>query len=244
VSIGKAVLNKNTKFTTGNSGCWEGGHFLPLWCNPAFVPGGDREDWLSEADASLCDVMDRTLPTFVMNENYLDHPLCTHQRMYSIVLRDPADRVMSHERHLLYLEREEEEERLKLIRNNYIVWALSSGATTEHGKRLSVVPVREHLEIAKDTLLKFDFLLDLSTLAQNDTCYKNMLDLMGLAPNEQTPPQHDMKGIGTGEEIAFSREEYRKLNLLDIELYEYAQRIITHDCEFYSVVKARMDFDK
>jgi len=67
---------------------------------------------------------------------------------------------------------------------------------------------------------------------------------MGLAPNEQNPPQHDMKGIGTGEEIAFSREELRKLNLLDIELYEYAQRIITHDCEFYSVVKARMDFDK
>ena len=242
--LAKQYSNKNTKFTTGNSGCWEGGHFLPLWCNPAFVPGGDREDWLSEADASLCDVMDRTLPTFVMNENYLDHPLCTHQRMYSIVLRDPADRVMSHERHLLYLERENEEERLKLIRNNYIVWALSSGATTEHGKRLSVVPVREHLEIAKDTLLKFDFLLDLSTLAQNETCYKNMLDLMGLAPNEQNPPQHDMKGIGTGEEIAFSREEYRRLNLLDIELYEYAQRIITHDCEFYSVVKARMDFDK
>eukprot|EP00984_Skeletonema_dohrnii_P027891 scaffold17602_cov77-Skeletonema_dohrnii-CCMP3373.AAC.1 len=71
-----------------------------------------------------------------------------------------------------------------------------------------------------------------------------MLYLMGLEPNEQTPPQHDMKGIGMGKEIAFSREEYRKLNLLDIELYEYAQRIITHDCEFYSVVKARMDFYK
>lgn len=241
--LAKQYSNKNSKFTTGNSGCWEG-HFLPLWCNPAFVPGGDREDWLSEADASFCDAMDTTLPTFVMNENYLDHPLCTQQRLYSIVLRDPVDRVMSHERHLLNFERENEEERLQLIRNNYIVWALSSGATTEHGKRLSVVPVREHLEIAKDTLSKFDFLLDLSTLAQNETCYKNMLDLMGLAPNEQTPPGHDMKGIGKGEEIAFSREEYRKMNLLDIELHEYAQRIITHDCEFYSIVKERMDFEK
>lgn len=105
-SLAKQKSKKYTNFTVAKTnGCWEGDHFLPLWCNPHFVPGGDRSKWASLDNSALCNMMDRNLSMFVMNENYLDHPLCTQQKIYSIVLRDPVDRVMSNERHLLEFQR-------------------------------------------------------------------------------------------------------------------------------------------
>ena len=158
---------------------------MALWCHrTCFVPGGDRSGWLeynNETDpstsAALCNVMDRKLPVFVMNENYIDHPLCTEYRLYSIALRDPVDRVMSNERHLMIWDLEHNKEWLQLIRHNYIVWALSSG-TEKHGERLSILPHKKHLEIAKETLLHFDYILDVT--ATSSSCHDDMLFLMGL----------------------------------------------------------------
>jgi len=244
-SLATEKSEKYTNFTIATTnGCWEGEHFLPLWCNPRFVPGGDRSEWLdynNEAvppdskTAALCHVMDRKLPMFVMNENYLDHPLCTRHRIYSIALRDPLDRVMSNERHLLEFGRKHNEERLQLIRNNYIVWALSSG-TTKHGERLSILPQREHLEIAKETLLQLDYMLDVTTTSSS--CHDDILYLMGLASGDSEKLPHEMKGWGKdSNNLALSRKEYEELNLLDIELYEYAQRVMRVDCEFFSLVR-------
>lgn len=250
-SLATEKAEQDTNFTVATTnGCWEGEHFLPLWCHSLrFVPGGDRSEWLdynneaalpdpSTATAALCNAMDRKLPIFVMNENYLDHPLCTQQRIYSIVIRNPVDRVMSNERHLLEFGREHEKERLQLIRNNYIVWALSSG-TTKHGERLSILPQKEHLEIAKETLLQFDYLLDV-TLTFSSSCHDDILYLMGLASGDGENPPHEMKGRGKQNNLALTRKEYKELNLLDIELYEYAQSVMRVDCEFFSLVRQQM----
>ena len=238
-SLAKQKSKKYTNFTVAKTnGCWEGDHFLPLWCNPHFVPGGDRSEWASLDNSALCNMMDRNLSMFVMNENYLDHPLCTQEKIYSIVLRDPVDRVMSNERHLLEFQRVHHKERVDLIRNNYIVWALSSG-TTAHGKRLSVLPQRKHLEIAKETLLQFDYILDVTT---STSCRVDVLYLMGLASNgdsEKMP--HEMKGRGKQWKLALSRKEYEELNLLDIELHEYAQSVMRVDCEFFSRLRERIN---
>ena len=40
--------------------------------------------------------------------------------------------------------------RLDLMRNNYLVWAITSGST-EHGKRFSVTPQRKHLDVLQRT---------------------------------------------------------------------------------------------
>ena len=45
-----------------------------------------------------------------------------------------------------------------------------------------------------------------------------------------------MKGRGEGSNLALTQKEYEELNLLDIELYEYAQRVMRVDCEFFSLV--------
>lgn len=248
-SLATEKAERDTNFTVATTnGCWEREHFLPLWCSNStrFVPGGDRSEWLdynNEADPStstsaLCNAMDRKLPMFVMNENYLDHPLCTQQRIYSIVLRNPVDRVMSNERHLLEFGIEHNKERLQLIWNNYIVWALSSG-TTKHGERLSILPQKEHLEIAKETLLQFDYLLDI-TLTFPSSCHDDILYLMGLASGDGKNPPHEMKGKGKQNNLALTRKEYKELNLLDIELYEYAQSVMRVDCEFFSLVRQQM----
>lgn len=252
-SLATEKAEQDTNFTVATTnGCWEGKHFLPLWCNPRFVPGGDRSEWLDynneaapqdpSTTAALCNTMNRKLPTFVMNENYLDHPLCTRYRIYSIVLRDPVDRVMSNERHLLELETEHNKERLQLIRNNYIVWALSSG-TTKHGERLSILPQKEHLEIAKETLLQFDYILDVADVAltsSSSSCHDDILYLMGLASGDGENPPHEMKGWGKQNNLTLTRTEYKELNLLDIELYEYAQSIMRVDCAFFSLVRQQM----
>ena len=243
----KQKSKKDTNFTITNiNGCWEGDHFLPLWCNPNFIPGGDRNTFHDDniienakdnpwVITTSCNTMDRKLPTFVMNENYLDHPLCTENRIYSTILRNPIERVASHERHLLAFGsgREHVQERLELVRNNYMVWALSSG-TTKHGRRLSMIPLREHLQIAKNTLLQFDYIFDFTTSCRNDIIY-----LMGLPSDEAMP--HQMKGIGKSKSLRLSQEEYEELNLLDVELYDYAQSVMKVDCDFFSLVRERMD---
>ena len=144
---------------------------------------------------------------------------------------------MSNERHLLEFDREHNKERLQLIRNNYIVWALSCG-TTKHGGRLAILPQREHLEIAKNTLLQFDYILDVTTTSSS--CHDDILYLMGLANGAGEKLPHAMKGWGKENNLDLSRQEYEELNLLDIELYEHAQSVMRVDCEFFSLVREQM----
>ena len=213
-----------------NRNCWEEKHFRPLWLhNPDFVKG-DRKEWLGKNNnTASCQMIDSKLPPFIMNENYLDYPLCTSQRLYSVLLRDPIERVRSHEKYFdEYIGKGDphKEGKRQLIRNNYITWTLAAGITG-HGNRVSLIPRREHLEIAMETLARFDFLLELTN---NHTCTNITLNLMGFTGHELL---HSNADKGGDKVLIESDAKFREWNQLDIELYDYAQRLMQVDCEFF-----------
>jgi len=222
------------KVTPKTSNCWERKHFRPIWCCHDFE---DREEWSSNV-TTACDVLNSTLPSFTMNENYLDHPLCD-KRIYSVLLRNPIERARSQERHLGFfdLKRGQAEvnssnddflARLNLTRNNYMTWALAVGSIDGPGK-LTALPQHNLLEIAKRTLLQIDFLLDPS---QNQKCNKATLSLMGFG-NTTLPHANEHKNRFPELQHNISHDIYKVWNALDIELYHYAQRLIELDCEFF-----------
>ena len=169
------MLNKSVPLHTN---CFEKKHFYPIWCCKEGF--GDREGWAAEVDntsntnnTSICKVIDEALPyEITMNENYMDNPLCFNERLYSVTLREPISRVKSHEVHLLQFHNANwfgngndtiYQSRLKLARYNHMTWALSVGRSTSDEEKVRVVPQRQHLEIAKDTLLQLDFIIDLTS---------------------------------------------------------------------------------
>jgi hypothetical protein len=220
----KSVLNPDKK----GSNCWEGKHFYPAWMS------GDidaREDML---DNKTCHAyMERpNLPEFVMNENYLDLPMCPHQRIYSMVIREPVDRAMSNERHLYNFRDKSTEvtflQRKELVRHKYITWALSAGASSGD-RKFQLVPQEDQLDIAKDTLSRFDFLVDFT---MNDTsCLGATLELMGIR-NTTIGQQRKQFGKQHSSKLK-PREMYQLWNSLDLKLYEYAQQLMDIDCRFF-----------
>lgn len=199
---------------------------MPLWCCSEFA---DRQEW---DPANVCNALDQILPEFSMNENYLDHPLCQNNRLYSILLRNPVDRAMSQERHLSRFSlngnwtMDKYSARLELTRKNYMTWALTSGLTD--GEKATFIPQREHMDVAKDILSRFDFLLEFTS----KSCLPVMMGLMGFG-NATLP--HDNVNAGGGNHFLFKfdLEQYRAWNLLDIELYEYARKLALLDCDFF-----------
>lgn len=206
--------------TSGNN-CWEKTHFYPLWCCFKFE---DRPEWPS------CEVLNEKLPEFVMNENYLDYPLCMQNRMYSTLIRDPIDRAMSHELHLGNFPNVKDTypTRLALGQHNYFTWAMTSGSTMNRGNKTSFIPLPQHLELAMDTLSRFDFLLELSL---NNTCDTSILNFMGFGNHTEEPHKNSSAVLNPHEML--SRETYNEWNLLDKELFLYARRLMEVDCEFF-----------
>jgi len=250
------MLNKSVPLHTN---CFEKNHFYPIWCcHKGF---GDREDWNNNNNnTSICNTLDKALPyEITMNENYMDYPLCLNERLYSVTLREPISRVKSHEVHLLQFHNANwfgngnvtiYQSRLKLARYNHMTWALSVGSSTSDEEKVRVVPQRQHLEIAKDTLLQLDFIIDLtsSSSQQNQLCNNVTINLLmgGIAASISLP--HDNSGAmrrkrqkirakRTNQTFAEpSKEDYERLNALDIELYNYASKLIKLDCEFHQSI--------
>lgn len=210
--------------------CWDERRFYPLWIwgefwdRPSFDNGGR-----SGVAASFCESFDSELPQLVMNENYLDHPLCTRERIYSILVRDPVERTMSHERHLLAkrdrMSQRDFEGRLSLARNSYVTWSLSHGLVGRGTGEVNAVPSREHLEVAKDALLNFDFVMDMTSGA---VCTSQSLKLMGLGAD---PLGRHNANKGGDFAAPLDRDQYESLNVLDAELYEFAKKLMQIDCD-------------
>jgi hypothetical protein len=178
------------------------------------------------------------LPEFVMNENYLDLPMCPGQRIYSMVIRDPVDRAMSNERHLYNFRNKSTDvtffQRKELVRHNYITWALSAGASSE--RRFQLVPQEDQFDIAKDTLSRFDFLLDFTR--NGTSCLGVTLELMGI---QNATIGHQRKGFGKQHKSKLKpREMYESWNLLDLKLYEYSQQLMDIDCQFFLRLKREL----
>jgi hypothetical protein len=225
------LVKKLHKKTTNSSyNCWEPNYFYPAWFWGNFT---GRQGLLENA---TCDDFaypeNQSLPEFVMNENYLDHPLCLTQRIYSMTLRNPIDRAMSNDRHLLYIFNGPSSvtrfhERRELVRHNYITWALSAG--TNNGSKFSLVPHATQLEIAKDTISSLDFLIDFS---QPSECLKVTLELMSFGNRTVVSEANVGKGNIFKKHLPV-REKYEQWNVLDFELYEYAQQLMMVDCIFF-----------
>lgn len=231
-----SLANKSSKQTTQRN-CWERAHFCPLWCCCKFA---DHQEWPS------CSVLDESLPEFVMNENYLDYPLCMQNRIYSMLLRDPIDRAMSHVRHLsLFNERlngtlANYTARMSLVQNNYMTWALASRGATSRGdsERILLIPQSKHLEVAMDTLSRIDFVMELS---QNTTCDVSILKFMGF---EKAGLQHKNVSKRKKETIILDRESYELTNALDMKLFHYARDLMKLDCEFFVRLEKEDEVEK
>lgn len=191
------LAKKHSNFSTHGGNCWLK-YFCPLWCKCS-----DREP------VATCSQLD-SLPDFVMNENWLDHPLCMEDRLYSISLRHPVDRALSHVNHYLEMIKNGGIEsfattsgwRLNLIQSNYLTWSLVSGL---HEKPREVVPAPHHLEIAKEALSKFDFLLEFS---KNKTCDSAILGFIGF--NRTEPLHARTKRVNYSER--YRRNVYEQMN--------------------------------
>lgn len=201
--------------------CFESRHFYPLWC---------CHNKFEDRKGLGCDEIDN-LPSFTMNENYLDHPLCLENRIYSVLLRSPIERALSQERHLGSFARRNAwknndteifSARLMLAQNNYMTWALAIGSTG-HTHKVTTLPNRDLLNVAKKTLLQLDFLLD--PLHQRHECITATLGLMDF---ENTMLPHKNKDHKPPHNVTREKE----LNALDIELYQYATKLMELDCNF------------
>ena len=76
---------------------------------------------------------------------------------------------------------------MELVRRDYITWALSTDyANNSSTDKFHIVPTENELEIAKDALSKFDFIIDIAK--KNETCTNTILELMGFGTENWTYP--------------------------------------------------------
>jgi len=172
-----------------------------------------------------------------MNENYLDHPLCMQQRLYSIVIREPVERAISHEMHLekfrdyYKMTHETFEKRLSMGRMNYMTWALSVDLIDRSGMNKAMIkPGRTiHAEVAMETLSKFDFILEFSRDKACDAASVHFMGFGDLVPGHNSADVEKSKGLNP-------RAFYEEWNKLDMAVYRYANKLMEVDCEFFARV--------
>jgi hypothetical protein len=221
-SLCKIVKDRGVMTSNGRN-CWTG-EFCPLWCG------------CTDPKPTTCTDLSQNEYDFVMNENWLDG-FCDDDvgRVYSIMLREPVSRAISHVNHLLDALAARGHEhfrntkgwRLTLAQSNYITWSLVAHNRTEPPSLFR--PREEHLQEAEETLRKMDFILDLSF--PNPECNAIVLELMGITESSE--------GIGRSNSYKkdykkyFDWESYESMNALDVQLYQYATTLIEADCKFF-----------
>lgn len=250
------TLARANEFSTPIENCWFGS-FCPIWCCC------DSRQQVSCDDIAVME------PDFIMNENWLDHPMCDQHRTYSIVLRHPVERAISHVNNYQdlvarHLPRSGMAKgwRLNLLQSNYMTWALIAGdprvwsALQEHqdlsmknitpstSKERTLVaaqiaPTAEHLEWAKETLRKFDYILLMRIIPEEHhhlnitaECLQNTLQLMGME-DMQTLQRDSENTFDASYREQYRDEAYKSLNRLDLALFEYSLQLIRMDCEFF-----------
>jgi hypothetical protein len=221
-SLCELVQTQSNMTVPTKSNCWTG-NFCPMWCgckNPA---------------PTTC----VQLPVdfdFVMNENWLDHPMC-EERLYSIVTREPIARTISHVSYFLDAVASRGHEhfgrtkswRLNLIQSNYMTWSLLAGKyllDSNMTRARAFHPQQQHLAEAIRVLQQFDFILDFQD--NSVECNKVTLDYMVLDGSRL--PQSNARGTKVGD---YRRDSYEQMNHVDIQLHRYAQRLLRIDCDFF-----------
>mmetsp|Transcript_11886 Transcript_11886/g.18234 ORF Transcript_11886/g.18234 Transcript_11886/m.18234 type:complete len:412 (+) Transcript_11886:61-1296(+) len=246
-----AKNSANWSVVTNSDNCWDREWGYPVWWAPGKAEqlAKNKKKRFSNGD---CAIFEDNLPRFIMNENYLDYPLCMNYQLYSIVLRDPVTRSKSQENHFLKEHRRSRknlirkvkewkeaghdmdfravmQKHLSLARNNYVTWSFTAGLDnySHVSSPLDATPQLLDLPNAKDTLAKFDFILEWS---YDPICEANVLKLMGF---QERVMRHSLKSSGY-DLIRLKEEEYETLNRLDLELFRYARQLMEVDCQFFA----------
>jgi len=174
--------------------------------------------------------------TLLMNENFLDHPLCLDTNLYSIVVREPVERAISHVNHFLDAVAARGHEhfgdtkgwRLNIIQANYMTWSLTAGLDTTEDARW-FRPTQEYLEEAIEIVSQFDFVIDLSSSA----CTKRILEWMHINPATLSEIRNS---YGSDYKTDYQTTSYNVMNELDTQLYQRLRQIEQVDCDFYEYV--------
>ena len=144
---------------------------------------------------------------WVGNENYLDHPLCLKDRLYSATIRDPISRSISHFEHFLdFMQHNaingirekyngkdipnqwwgdrhdgqgETARRINLIQSNYMTWSLIAGLQEEAARYRAGTGAND-LQDAIEVIGDFDFLLGMDVQNVSTSCTSDTLAVMGL----------------------------------------------------------------
>ena len=221
-SICKAVQKEGVLSSPGGN-CWKE-NFCPYWCG------------CTDPKPTSCSELKSWHASFVMNENWLDS-YCQHHT-YSILIREPVGRTMSHLNHFLdavawrddHLD-DSKNWRLSLIQSNYMTWALSAAHEIESGRSIQFYPEKEHLKLAMKRLLEMDYIIDLSH--EDEICRKDYVFKRSL--NIKHPTGHKNKAMADYA-ADFTYEYIQATNSHDIELYKLATELINHDCDFLAKV--------
>mmetsp|Transcript_30011 Transcript_30011/g.89214 ORF Transcript_30011/g.89214 Transcript_30011/m.89214 type:complete len:339 (-) Transcript_30011:40-1056(-) len=216
-----AKENSLSTLGTPEHNCWSE-KLCPMWCI------------CEDAPPTTCDELGMMSQEFVMNENFLDHPLCD-ERAYSVVLREPVSRTISHVNHFMEFVSQWGHEmfkdtmgwRLNLIQSNYMAWSLLAGSSMD--PRI-FEPGAVHLSQAKDTLRMLDFIIDFS---QRDECNRVILGFMGM---QNTTVSYE-NSHGHSYKTSYRALNYEKMNEIDIQLYQYALDVMQADCRFFLKLK-------
>ena len=92
------------------------------------------------------------------------------------------------------------------------------------------------MDVAKEALSKFDFLLELS---HNSTCEGAALELMGFPRGARMGK--DNAKVGSRPDRVEDRGPYERWNSLDVDLHRYARRLMEVDCEFFLRLRGNVD---
>ena len=184
-----------------------------------------------------------------MNENWFDGFCPGAGRMYSVVLREPVSRAISHVNHLLRFVSHHPDDswkkprnwRLNLGQSNYLTWSLSaknaisdaSGSTHDEAPIL-FRPKEDDLEVAKESLRQMDFIIDLGF--PDGQCTSLVLRLMGVSSGEEVGHKNS---AGETDKESFDMRAYELMNSLDALLHEYAKKLIRLDCDFFQKVSSQ-----
>lgn len=162
-----------------------------------------------------------------MNEQWIHYPndsLCENVA-YSILIRDPIRRTLSN----LGWAKVLDDNKVSIISNNYVTWALASGKLMDNPKEFfnfQKAGRTDFLDLAIETLTGMDVVIDLTA---PEECREAMMRMVGLDSKDLTHERN-----ANGQYIQRDIVELTENNQYDLKIYELAQdHIIKSDCEFY-----------
>ncbi len=248
-SMCKTVRDEGKLRTVGQN-CWKD-DFCPLWIG------------CTDPAPTSCDAINSwEYADFLMNENWFDG-FCQNidgdghdnSPSYSILLREPIQRTMSHLNHFLHAVDYRNDHflnsknwRLSLIQSNYMTWALSVGSSiTKEGERKKknldsfhlkhpkyFQPSKSDLDVAMNNLLSMDYIIDLHH--PNQSCINHIMNIMHIPGNVTNVHVNSAKGEYASD---FRSSDISLLNELDVSLYNFAMHLIDVDCQFLDLLKKR-----